>query len=177
MEKRDLVFLGIAVGVVLLAALVVKPVLTDHGFPDLPIPFGSSQRTPNPTSTYPTPTPRPVRMAEFATLSGNHSGSTETLEIPFSYWEIEFTAEPDGNRSDSDIRIFPRLKIQIIDADNPARIVRNIEPDLLDARINSSYDPRPWKERIDEGYHRYYFVIDVQQIDRYQIDILVPQQE
>jgi hypothetical protein len=173
MEKRDLVFLGIAVGVVLFAALVAKPALTGQGFPNLHAPFGSPM--PTPTSTYITPTPSPVRMAEFATLSGNHSGSTETLEIPFSYWEIQFTAEPGGNRSDADIRIFPRLKIQIIDADNPARIVRNIEPDLLDARINSSYDPRPWNERIDEGNHRYYFVIDIQQIEWYQIDILVPQ--
>jgi hypothetical protein len=177
MDKKDLVFLAVAVVVVLVVALIAKPVLTGEAFPDLPLPFIHPQPTPTVTPVTPLPTPRPVTMVLFATLNGNHSGTTETIEIPFSYWDISYTAEPIGNDSMNDTPIFPRLKIQIVDAENPSRIVRNIEPDLLDARINTSYDPRPWKDRIEEGYHRYYFVVHIQEVGSYHIDILIPQEQ
>jgi hypothetical protein len=177
MEKKDLVFLAVAVGVVLLVALIAKPVLTGEEFPDLPLSFSSPPYAPTTTvPATPPPTPRPVQMMNFATLSGNRSGTTESIEIPFSYWEIEYTAEHSANQSIPGTVILPRLKIQIMDEEDPSRIVRNLEPDLLDARINSSHDPRPWKERIDEGNRRYYFVVHIQGVSSYRIDILIPQE-
>jgi hypothetical protein len=175
MEKKDLLFLALAVVIVLAVALVAKPVVTGGGLPDLP--FSLTPPTPMPTPAPPTPTPRPVQMVTYAELSGNRSGITESVEIPFPYWEIAYTADPNCNESANETTIFPRFKIQIMDADNPSRIVRNLEPDMLDARINSSYDPRPWKETIGEGYHHYYFVVHIQEVRSYRIEIRVPQEQ
>jgi hypothetical protein len=177
MEKKDLVYLAAAIGVVLVVALIAKPALTGEKFPDLPLYFIHPQPTPTVTPITPSPTPRPVAMVPFATLSGNRSGTTETIRIPFSYWDISYSAEPVTSDSTNETLIFPRLKIQIVDAENTSRIVRNIEPDLLDARINTSYDPRPWKDRIEEGYHQYYFVVHIQEVSSYRIDILIPQEQ
>jgi hypothetical protein len=176
MEKKDILFLILAVGVVLIAALVAKPALTGEGIPEFS--FGESS-TPPPTtvpSVSATPIPRPVTMVTFAILTGNRSGITESVEIPSSYWEIAYTAEVADNQSVNETPIFPRLKIQIMDAENPSRIVRNLEPDLLDARINSSYDPRPWRERIQEGYRPYYFAVHIQEVRDYRIEIRIPQE-
>ncbi|MDD1679078.1 MAG: hypothetical protein LUO93_07865 [Methanomicrobiales archaeon] len=178
MEKKDLVFLAIAVGVVMIVALVAKPALTGEGSPGLALPFVS---TPAPTASLhavtSTSPPRPVSMVIFANLSGNRSGTTESVEIPFPYWEIVYTAEAAINESTNGTLIFPRLKIQVMDAESPSRIMRNLEPDLLDARINTSHDPRPWIEQIGEGYHRYYFVVHIQEVRSYHIEIRVPQEQ
>jgi hypothetical protein len=157
-----------------LLAFIAKPVLSGEEFPNLPLSLAAS---PTPTGS-PDPTPssvsRPVTMVSYALLSGNRSGTTESMAIPFPYWEISYTAEPSWSDMPNATSDFPRLKIQIVDADDPSRIVRNLEPDLLDARINTTYDPRPWKERIIEGYHRYYFVVHIQKVRSYSIHIRVP---
>ncbi len=176
MEKKDLLVLVIALLVVLGIALVAKPLLGNWIPAILPEEEGLN---PSPTimtipiSPQSTPSPE-IHWEQFAVLNGNRSGTTEEFEVPFSSWEIWYSANLSNAMDQENSTIFPKIRIQVVDAEDPSRIVSSLEPDLLDARIGTPYDPRPWKERIGEGNHRYYFVIHIQSISSYTVEILVP---
>lgn len=163
--------------------------------------------------------PQNTSMTTFATFSGKSSGTTQIMNIPFPYWELWYTVDPipeqksttvtitptQGNPGSSFISgsyssVKPAFTLQVIDADDPNRIVRVITPPggidlnlwlgITPTTAESSrlkprpsynkdsetktYDPRPWKEKFYEGQRNYYFVIDAKYLKSYKIDIRVP---
>ncbi len=90
------------------------------------------------------------RRTVYATISGKYSGTTQTINIPFPYWELSYTIDPipesgsavasfaitptNGNGvSVSGIQSSfsttkPQFSIQVMDATDPNRIVRTITP-------------------------------------------------
>jgi hypothetical protein len=82
----------------------------------------------------------------------------------------------------------PTFSIQVMDAEDPNRIIRTITPPGgLDSAlwtgksVTGDYsgdtvipDPRPWKERFFEGRKNYFFIINTHAINSYGIDIRVP---
>jgi hypothetical protein len=181
MEKKDLLVLALAIVVVMGIALVVKPFLAGDPIPKIlpgqvdPIAPPSTPVTTTPVPSIPSPTPSPVvQWTQFAVLTGNRSGTTEEFYIPFSSWEMQYTANLSTISDEQGVVLLPRMRIQVVDAEDPSRIVCSLEPDLLDARIATPYDPRPWKERIEEGNHRYFLVIHIQEVPSYSVEILVP---
>ena len=167
-------------------------------------------------------------MTTYAAISGKFSGTTQVIPIPFPYWELSYTVDPTvyptggtkpavgpaltpiggegGSHSGitgSYTSVIPVFTIQVIDADDPNRIVRSITPPGgLDKNLwtgvkktssnpmvtptKSKYgaiaptpvvtivDPRPWKEKFYEGQRNYFFVITAKFIDSYKLDIKVP---
>jgi hypothetical protein len=159
-------------------------------------------------------------MTTFASFSGKSSGTTQILKIPFPYWELWYSVDPMVEQkittvtitptrgqgvSASDIvgsysALQPQFTLQVMDANDPNRIVRVITPpggiDLnlwlgvapttassAILRPRPSYDmvsttpnidPRPWKEKFFEGQRSYYFIINAQNLKSYKIDIRVP---
>jgi hypothetical protein len=133
-------------------------------------------------------------MVTYATIKGEHLGTTDTLHMPFPYWELRYTVNPwettfqgktsnkaAGVAESTGTEVFPSFSITVMDADQPNRTVRVITPQGgLDAALwkkGKGYDPRPWTEQFYEGISdkNYYFVVDSHMILSYQIDILVPQ--
>jgi hypothetical protein len=136
----------------------------------------------------------------YATISGQYRGTTQVMHIPFPYWELWYTVEPAGKMGGKDQKlgtstvlgeegsgishsfvqgsfsvITPVFTIQVMDADDPNRIVRTITPPGgLDSALWTDSDPRPWKERFYEGQRNYYFVINTQALSSYTIEIRVP---
>jgi hypothetical protein len=137
----------------------------------------------------------------YATISGKYSATTEIISIPFPYWELWYTVDPTGpvggqgqklgtstvtgsKESGSSHTViqgsfsssFPGFAVDVMDADDPNRIVRTITPPGgLDKSLwTSSNDPRPWKERFFEGSRNYYFVINAHALNSYSLDIRVP---
>jgi hypothetical protein len=148
------------------------------------------------------------------------SGTTQIMYMPFPYWELEYTVAPSDPLKPATIEITPSLgqglaysgvsgsystnnpqfTIQVMDGDDPNRIVRTISPpgginlDLWmgvepTTKENSNYrtnqrktvvptptsvDPRPWTEKFYEGQRNYYFIITTQSLDSYTIKIKVP---
>ncbi|HVP94515.1 MAG TPA: hypothetical protein VMS89_05005 [Methanoregulaceae archaeon] len=254
MEKRDVAMVVIGIAIVMVLALVVKPLVTGKPvdlsvpLPSLPgqatpaptpSPVRSTPVTPVPTVTMitpsPTKTPTPVpswsgqskslgfvdpakynasaggqlsdihgtvlndtqpaidEMVTYATIKGQYPGTTDTLRIPFPYWQLVYTVSPweetfqaTGSQKEAGVadsfgtEVFPSFSITVKDADQPNRTVRTIIPaGGLDAKLwekGTGYDPRPWKEEFYEGSKdvNYYFVISSHMIHSYQIDILVP---
>jgi len=79
--------------------------------------------------------------------------------------------------------INPTFTLQVMDADDPNRNVRTITPPggldstLWESGTGSgvdSSDPRPWKEKFFEGRKNYYFVINAESVNSYDIEIRVP---
>ena len=234
MEKQDFVYLAVAVIIVALLAIVVKPVLSGEQV-DIGSVFSSGERdtienrptdtpsvTPSLTTVIapsrtplpiqsPTPTPTPVwngktksvgfvdplvyhiaepepkptsaiaqttipdtTLVTYAVIQGRWSGTTQILQIPFPYWEMHYTAEPSVDITKDEIRVFPRINIQVMDADDPNRFVRTVDSNILDPRLFKENDPRPWVEKFYEGNHNYYFVIKAQFISSYKIEVMVP---
>lgn len=80
----------------------------------------------------------------------------------------------------------PTLTIQVMDANDPNRIVRTISPPgRLDKTIWDTSvtlgtqsitipDPRPWKEKFFEGQRGCYFVVNAHQLNSYDLQIRVP---
>jgi len=86
----------------------------------------------------------------YATISGNYSGTTQIISIPFPYWELSYTITPPAGYnvpvasyaitptlgsgvSASGIQgsfstVSPQFSIQVMDATDPNRIVRTISP-------------------------------------------------
>jgi hypothetical protein len=220
MDKRDLLPLILALVIVIVLAIVVKPMMTGDSAGYLSFLQNDSQEVPTvptpkatpiaPPPTAPpavaTPTPRwdgnvqdvgfvdPAtyhlnssefqpkadipgtsppderELVTYATISGKWSGSTEIISVPFPYWEMQYTVttltEPG--------LVFPSINIQVMDADDPNRFVRIVNPGVLDPNLWEVNDPRPWTEKFFEGERNYYFVITTRFISSYRIDILVP---
>lgn len=163
-----------------------------------------------------------TNLTTFATLGSSEgaSGTTKTMYIPFPYWELEYTVEPatrltqekfeitptagsgiaHSGISGSYSTVKPEFKIQVMDGDDPNRIVRTITPpggidlDLWlgnkpeggeyptrTSRYSSQVtpdvtpvDPRPWTEKFYEGQRNYYFIFTAKGLDSYSIKINVP---
>ena len=89
----------------------------------------------------------------YATISGQYSATTQVMHIPFPYWELWYTVEPAGKMGGKDQKlssstvqggegsgishsviqgsfsvITPVFTLQVMDADDPNRIVRTITP-------------------------------------------------
>jgi hypothetical protein len=164
-----------------------------------------------------------TNMTTFATISSDtgSSGTTSIMYMPFPYWELVYTVSPSGELvpvsqqvtttmgkgvSHSGIAgsystAHPQFTIQVMDGDDPNRIVRTISPPggiNLDLWLgvtqtpgeNSKFktnqiktvateatqvvDPRPWTEKFYEGQRHYYFIITAQSLESYSLQIQVP---
>jgi hypothetical protein len=73
-----------------------------------------NQVLPSPSPTIPPNPPPDLNLTTFAVISGQWSGTTDTLYIPFPSWVLEYTAEPTTTSGD----VFPRLVIQVFDAED-----------------------------------------------------------
>jgi len=167
-------------------------------------------------------------MTTFATISSStgKGGTTKIMYIPFPYWELEYTVTPTGELkptkedvvtvtptegsegvsyshsgiSGSYSTAAPQFTIQVMDGNDPNRIVRTITPpgginlDLWTgvykeveaektlrphqkATMDPDFeavDPRPWTEKFYEGQRNYYFVITTQSLDSYSLTIKIP---
>lgn len=163
--------------------------------------------------------PLNTTMTSYAKINGQFSGTTQVIKIPFPYWEIVYTVDPVAETKPGSVAVTgtkgsavaysgvqgsysgvtPEFTIQVMDAEDPNRIVRTISPpggiDInlwkgIKGTINPAStakkgkettsadtvytDPRPWTEKFFEGQRSYYFIIDSQLIKSYSIDIRVP---
>jgi hypothetical protein len=158
-------------------------------------------------------------MTSYAKINGQYSGTTQVIKIPFPYWELVYTVDPVASTNPGSIAVTPtkgssvaysgaqgsysgatpEFTIQVMDAEDPNRIVRTISPpggiDInlwkgIKGTINPAVtvkkgrettpadtvytDPRPWTEKFFEGQRSYYFIINAQLLKSYSIDIRVP---
>ena len=159
-------------------------------------------------------------MVSYAKINGKSSGTTQVIKIPFPYWEMVYTVEPVAETKPASVVVTgtkgsgvaagsgvkgsyssatPEFTIQVMDAEDPNRIVRTISPpggiDInlwkgIKGSINPAStakagrttnsadtpitDPRPWTEKFYEGCRGYYFIINAQLLNSYSIDIRVP---
>jgi hypothetical protein len=209
----------------LVATTVSTPVPTwnaqvkDVGFVD-PSTYGLTTNQTYPNSTRIDSVSPVVNMTSYATFSGALSGTTQIMYIPFPYWELWYTVDPQPERKTTQVSITPTLgsgasasgisgsyttvkpqfTLQVMDANDPNRIVRVISPpggidlnlwmgvapttpanSVLKQRPTAAQtidpktlDPRPWKEKFFEGQKDYYFIINSQNLKSYKIDIKVP---
>jgi hypothetical protein len=162
--------------------------------------------------------PLNTSMTTFATINGRYSGTSQIINVPFPYWELWYTVEPSGATSgkgqtlssstvsgpkQSGIKssgssqtviqgsysvTIPTFTVQVMDGNDPNRIVRSITPpggidkDLwIGKSVTGEYsgdltipDPRPWKEKFFEGERSYFFIINSQSLDSYTIELKVP---
>ena len=125
-------------------------------------------QVPSPSPTIP-PGAVPNRsLTTFAVISGQWSGTTQKVFIPFPSWVMEYTAEPttlSGN-------VFPKLVIQVFDAQNPNR--DNLP--VVDQDLIGGAPDEPWSIKLYEGNREYYFKVDTRFIKSYTITIKVPSQ-
>jgi hypothetical protein len=241
MEKRDTAILIAALVIVMVMAVVVKPILTGEA-PDLSLPF---QATPTPTPT-PVPTaipelpdwakemnspptaattPSPTwsgqsqslgfvstgsvvetptfthlpevtqekeNLLPYATIQSEGGGITQSILMPFPYWELHYTVNPwdtafSGTTSNKEAgqadflgsEVFPSFIIEVRDASDNS-LVRTIVPEGgIQAELwkkGEEYDPRPWVEKFYEGTtsRTYYFVIKPHMIRSYSLKVMVP---
>ena len=123
----------------------------------------------------------------YATISGQYSATTQIMTIPFPYWEIWYTVDPAGpvGGKGGSLSVIqgsfsvtnPVFTLQVMDAEDPNRIVRIITPPGgLDKSLWTGVagDPRPWKEKFYEGTRKYYFIISAHSLNSYYLDIRVP---
>ncbi|MCK9594028.1 MAG: hypothetical protein M0Q91_18670 [Methanoregula sp.] len=184
-----------------------------------PSDYGVSLTEALPNSTRIDNLPLDTSMTSYAKINGQYSGTTQVIKIPFPYWELVYTVEPVAETKVSSAAVSatkgsgvsssgvqgsyssatPAFTIQVMDADDPNRIVRTISPpggiDInlwlgIKGTINPAStvkkgrettsadtvytDPRPWTEKFFEGQRSYYFIINSQLIKSYSIDIRVP---
>jgi len=165
--------------------------------------------------------PLNTSMTSYAKINGQFSGTTQVIKIPFPYWEMVYTVDPVAETKPSSIAVAatkgssiaagsgvqgsyssatPAFTIQVMDAEDPNRIVRTISPpggiDInlwqgVKGSVNPAstlrkgqqssnsadtpiVDPRPWTEKFYEGQRSYYFIINAQLLKSYSIDIRVP---
>jgi hypothetical protein len=272
MEKQDLMYGIAALVIILVIALVIKPMVTGQPvntgipvpttipptsnlsvtpFPVRP-PVTVTTMVPVPTAT-PTPVPTwdknvtkivfvdpsqygismntslpggtridniPVNtsMTTFATISGQYSGTSQIINVPFPYWELWYTVEPAGKTGGKDQAmgvssitgskqsgesvgsasvmqgsysvVIPKFTVQVMDGNDPNRIVRTITPpggidmdlwtgsksvtSVSSGEAQTIPDPRPWRERFFEGERNYYFIINAQSLTSYKMEFKVP---
>jgi hypothetical protein len=272
MDKKDIMYMAGALCIILIIALVIKPIMTGQ-----PVNTGLVTATPQPTvipvtiqttnishqivtlvTTIPVPTstPTPVptwdknvssvvfvnpstygvsfnqsfpegtridniaqnkSLTTIAKISGQYSGTTEIMNIPFPYWEMWYTVDPfsdlggkeqslsstavkgpkqSGEKSIGSAQVIqgsfsvmiPTFTIQVMDGEDPNRIIRTITPPggldkalwkgiTIESDNSGSVkipDPRPWKEKFFEGNRNYFFIINTHAINSYGIEIRVP---
>lgn len=277
MDKKAVMLVVAALAIILVVALVIKPMLAKQpvtentslsgaGSPsgmiaNSTVNSGNSSAVTRATTPKPSPSPKPTptrnlsvqsigfvdpstyhltiddpipngtpinqtpyrntNLTTIATITGEFSGTTQVIEVPYPYWELVYTVEPStaatlgkavivptegqglsssgitGSYSTTN----PEFTLQVMDANDPNRIVRTISPpggidlDLWlgnkkvvtnpQDKVKSSQldttssdvpynDPRPWTERFFEGQRSYYFVITAHSLDSYSIQIRVP---
>lgn len=274
MEKQDVLYGLLALGIILVVALVIKPMATGQAI-DIGLPTTAPPETPTPEipqtpyipitppatpttvpiTAVPTPTPQPTwdpgmssigfvdparygvslnqtlpggtrfenvpldtSLTSLATITGTYSGTSQTIYMPFPYWELWYSVEPSGSLAGKDQTLststvtgpklsglkgsgsshtviegsysvtIPQFTVQVMDGDDPNRIVRTISPpggidkDLWTEKTVTSDDdqevtipdPRPWKEKFFEGERNYFFIINAQSLDSYTIEFRVP---
>lgn len=158
--------------------------------------------------------PLNTTMITYSTIPGQFSGTTNIFYMPFPYWEIWYTVEPASLPAGKDQRLStstvtgpkssgikgsgssqtviqgsfsvtnPDFTIQVMDGEDPNRIVRSINPPggldkslwvkkTSDGDLISS-DPRPWIEKFYEGERKYFLVINAHSLESYNIEIRVP---
>jgi hypothetical protein len=162
---------------------------------------------------------RNTSMTTIAKIDGKFSGTTQIINVPFPYWEIWYTVDPFSDMGGQDQTIsstavkgpkesgvkgigsaqvlqgsfstpMPTFSVQVMDADDPNRIIRTITPPggldkalwtgqsvtggYLNDETITIPDPRPWKEKFYEGNNNYYFIINTHAINSYGIEIRVP---
>ena len=153
-----------------------------------PATYGENLTEPIPNSTKlntSTAMIRNTEMTTYATFSSKYSGATQVVKMPFPYWELWYSVDPvasslqepaassDGSYSTA----MPSFSIEVIDANDPNRIVRTISPPGgIDPSLweDEDTDPRPWKEKFFEGQRSYYFIVRTQLLSSYKIDVKVP---
>jgi len=193
------------------------------GFVD-PSSYGVSLNQSLPSGTRIENTGLDTNMTTFATISSSPaaSGTTKIMYIPFPYWELVYTVEPSSmvkpvstavtpsqgvgisysGVSGSYSTANPQFTIQVMDGDDPNRIVRTITPPgginlnlwmgvkptsthessefktskikPVATSVTQVVDPRPWTEKFFEGQRHYYFIITSQSLDSYTIKIQIP---
>ena len=148
----------------------------------------------------------PIRTVNYTSIlsspiTGQWSGTTQVIDIPFPYWEVWYTVETtssdlskqaEGSGSyviqptqgegvsmsgaaGSYSTAMPSFSIEVVDADDPTRYIETITPPgSLDPLLWKDNDPRPWKEKIFEGKNSYYLIIKARLLTSYSIDIKVP---
>ena len=183
--------------------------------------YGISSDSSLPNGTrYDTP-PVNTSMTSFAKIIGKYSGTTQVIRMPFPYWELVYSVDPVEDPQPDILQVTPtqgstgarsgvqgsysgatpQFIIQVMDADDPNRIVRTISPpggiDInlwkgVKGTVNPATtvrggrettssdtvytDPRPWTEKFFEGQRSYFFIIKSSLINSYSIDIQVPTQ-
>lgn len=161
-------------------------------------------------------------MTTFASFGSSQgaSGTTNIMYVPFPYWELEYTVEPASALTQGKFEITPtqgsgiahsgiegsystvkpEFTIQVMDGDDPNRIVRTISPPGgIDVNLwtgsksdggeyptrASRYasevitaitpvDPRPWTEKFYEGQRNYFFIITAKGLTSYSLKINIP---
>jgi hypothetical protein len=234
MQKEDIQWMVLALGILVIISLVVAPITTgkpanlgislNFSLPPLspiqpltivtpPTTMATPATTPTPERTTITVTPTPVptwngssvqtiqfvdpstyginltesllnspkipfdnasfrntNLTTYATFSGQYSGTTQIISIPFPYWELWYTVEPFtaglSKQSESGglyiVRptqgqgvsmsgyqgsystTLPKFNITVMDTEDPDRIVRIITPP-------GSLDPELWKVDTKTG--------------------------
>jgi len=152
-----------------------------------PATYGENLTEPLPNSTKVSPNQAAIRnsgMTTYATFSGSYSGTTQVMKMAFPYWELWYTVTPIASNLQASASsskgsystAMPTFSIEVIDADDPNRIVRTITPPGgIDPSLwSGGTDPRPWKEKFFEGQRSYYFVVRSHLLSSYSIDIRVP---
>jgi hypothetical protein len=163
--------------------------------------------------------PLNTSTTSYAKITGKYSGTTQIITIPSPYWELIYTVDPVAQTQISSVKVtpikgsgvasggaqgsysgvLPEFTIQVMDAQDPNRVVRTISPPGgIDINLwkgikgtanpastpkkgrettsaDTPYnDPRPWTEKFYEGQRSYYFIINAQLLNSYSIDIRVP---
>ena len=167
------------------------------GFVD-PSSYGISLNPTLPNGTRFNTTSADTNMTSYAKISGNTSGTTQIITIPFPSWELAYTVDPVPAVEPSSTQVvstngtgfshsgaygsysgvLPQFTVQVVDAADPNHFVRTFSPPggiNLDLWKNTS-DPRPWTEKFYEGQRSYYFIIKSTLLNAYTIDIRVPAQ-
>jgi hypothetical protein len=120
-----------------------------------------------PSPTIPQPPVQNRSLVTYAVISGQWSGTTESLYIPTPWWVLEYTADPFALPPNA----YPMLVIQVFDAQDPNRLV--IAP--IKQPIYEEPPETPWSQKLYEGKRTYYFKVDTTFIKSYTITIRVPQ--
>ena len=166
--------------------------------------YGISMNTSLPGGTRINTTRVNKGTTSYATISGQYSATTQIMTIPFPYWEIWYSVDPAGpmggkgqtltsstvtgskesGSEDGTHTVIqgsftisnPAFTLQVMDAEDPNRIVRTIAPPggLDESLWTGTNDPRPWKEKFFEGARKYYFIIYAHALNSYNLDIRVP---
>lgn len=146
-----------------------------------------------PTFTHlPEETQAKETLLPYATIQSEGGGITQSIVMPFPYWELHYTVNPwettyegktaakaAGQADFMGSEVFPSFTIEVRDAGDNS-LVRTIVPEGgINAEFwkkGAEYDPRPWVEKFYEGTtsRTYYFVIKPHMIRSYSLKVMVP---